>query len=315
MPTISVVIATYNRATLLDDCLRHLRSQSFHPGDEVLIVDNASTDHTSHVVRALQSDWPVPLRLLHEPQPGKSYALRRALAAARCDVLGFLDDDVRVTSAWLDTVRRVMSGSSVALMGGRVLPQWQESVPKWLRNAPDGYKRLGAPLGLLDYPADVVALGPRTVLGANMAVRRSVFDAVGGFSTRVGKLRGTLLSGEDHELCQRVQAQGFSAIYVPDAVVYHWVPAERTRVRYFLHWFYWSGITNAILENASALPRYLVKRSLLSTLDALRSLLIGNRTRALDAALDVAFAAGYAAHCYGFASTRTPATQVRPEAA
>ena len=309
-PTISVVIATYNRAALLDECLQHLSSQPFVDGDEVIVVDNGSTDNTSELVQRCHTRFGVPLRLLHEPQPGKSHALARALTVAAGDALAFLDDDVIVDAGWLTAVRTTMSDPGVALMGGRVVPRWESTVSEWMRVAPAHHARLGAPLGLLEYPPDVVQLGPRTVLGANMAVRREVFEAVGGFATHLGKLRGTLLSGEDHELCLRVQRAGFRAVYVPEAVVHHWVPAERARVSYFVNWFYWSGITNAILDARSGptahgrtlrgLPLYLAKRAAIAALASCRAMLRGRRDTALHHAIDVAFAAGYAAERWGF---------------
>jgi GT2 family glycosyltransferase len=338
-PRLSVVIATYSRAPLLNECLQHLASQRFRDGDEVIVVDNGSVDDTAGIVRTHQPTFPAALHLLTEPRPGKSHALARGLAVAQGEVLAFLDDDVNVGAGWLEVVRDTMVYSSVALMGGRVEPRWDARVRPWMRHAPFRYRRLGAPLGLLDYPSDVVELGPRTVLGANMAVRRAVFEAVGGFATHLGKLRGTLLSGEDHELCLRVQRAGFKAIYVPSAVVYHWVPRERARAGYFLHWFYWSGITNAILDaqttatplstatepesgpantpdGAKGLPMYLVRRAVVGVLMVLKSLGAGRRTAALNHAIDVAFAAGYAAERWGLASRHAaPAKQISPEAA
>lgn len=308
---ISVIIATYSRPALLDECLHHLAEQMFQTGDEVIVVDNGSKDHTADIVTARQERFPVPLRLLHEETPGKSHALACALRVATGDILAFLDDDVNVDPKWLGVVRDTMRDPDIALMGGRVVPRWEASVPAWMRVAPTHYARLGAPLGLLDYPSDVVLLGARTVLGGNMAVRRDVLETVGGFATHLGKLRGTLLSGEDHELCQRVQRAGFRAVYVPAAVVHHWVPADRARVRYFVNWFYWSGITNAILDEdgdaargraVAGLPLYLAKRAVTAAIAAGGAMLRGRRQRALHHATDVAFAAGYAARRWGLHS-------------
>ena len=346
-PTVSVIIATYTRAALLDECLQYLGAQRFGEGDEVVVVDNGSIDDTVAVVKRHQAAFAVPLHLLYETQPGKSHALARALAVATGGVFAFLDDDINVASGWLDAVRTTMSDRSIALMGGRVAPRWEATVADWMRTAPAAHPRLGAPLGLLEYSDDVVELGPRTVLGANMAVRREVFDVVGGFATHLGKLRGTLLSGEDHEMCLRVQAAGFRAIYVPDAVVHHWVPADRACVGYFLHWFYWSGITNAIVDAGTIapgtphsigqstnhdgrpddrspwttdrprqMPWYLLKRAVGATLGMLKALVDGRRTDALNHAIDVAFAAGYVAQRWGMSSRQPAAAKhASPEAA
>jgi GT2 family glycosyltransferase len=298
---VTIIIATYNRAALLDECLDHLGRQRFSPGDEVIVVENGSTEDTAAVVGRHQLRSAVPLHLLRESIPGKSRAITRAVALATGDILAFTDDDANVDPDWLDAVRDVMAEPVVALAGGPVRPRWQSTVPLWIRRARDRHPRLGAPMGLLDYGDRSIELGRRTVLGANLAVRREAFIKAGGFPAHLGKLRGTLLSGEDHELCRRVQDIGFRAIYLPTAAVQHWVPVERARVWYFLRWFYWSGITHAIMDRAGAatsgralhgLPLYLVKRGAAASAAALAALLTCNPASALNRAIDVAFTAG-----------------------
>ena len=311
---VTVIIATYNRAALLDECLDHLRRQRFSPGDEILVVDNGSTDDTAAVVARHQRGAAVSLQLLREPRPGKSRAIARALAVAAGDILAFTDDDVHVDDDWLAAVRAALGDPGVALVGGPVRPRWQATVPRWIRRARDRYPRLGAPLALLDYGDRPLALGARTVLGANLAVRREAFTQAGGFPAHLGKRRGTLRSGEDHELCRRVQEAGFRAIYCPTAAVQHWVPAERARVPYMLRWFYWSGITHARMDQDRSargralhgLPLYLVARAAAAAGAALAALLTGDPASALHHAIDVAFTAGYAAERWGLTAHAGP---------
>jgi GT2 family glycosyltransferase len=234
---------------------------------------------------------------------------------ARGDVLAFTDDDVNVAEQWLDSIRAAMRDPAVALVGGPVVPRWERPQPQWLRFPSGGFGRLGSPLALLDYGRARAPLGQRTVLGANMAVRRSVIDRVGGFPKSLGKLRGTLLSGEDHDLCRRVSAAGFGTLYCPEAVVSHWVPAARVRVGYFLSWFYWSGITHAVLDESDkgrvrtvcGVPLYLLKHSVAATCTAVASLATAQPSAALEAAVDVAFAAGYVAKRWGLTRAGSPA--------
>src|SRR5437870_633079 len=120
-----------------------------------------------------------------------------------------------------------MADESVAAVGGPVAPRWEHLAPRWLRFDDRGYGRLGAPLALLNYGDKREQLGRRTLLGANLAVRREVIQHVGGFAPHLGKIRGTLRSGEDHELCRRIQAAGFQAIYDPTVLVHHFVPVHR----------------------------------------------------------------------------------------
>jgi GT2 family glycosyltransferase len=334
--TISVVIATFNRAALLAETLEHLAQQPFAAGDEVIVVDNASTDETPRVIEAARARFTVPLHHLDEPAAGKSRAIARAMTVAAGDVLAFTDDDVNVDAGWLAAIRTAMHDTDVALVGGPVAPRWEAPPPRWLR-APEGfrrsapafaegfgasavarfpsgggslsgerYSRLTSPLALLHYGPSAIDLGPRAVLGANMAVRRAAFLQVGGFAPHLGKLRGTLLSGEDRELCRLVQAAGMRAVYSPDALVHHFVPADRMRIGYYMSWFFWSGITLATLDREQGVrgrailgvPLYLIKRAWVGALGAAGAVLIGNFAAAIDRALDVAFAAGYAQHVW-----------------
>ena len=300
MTTASVIIATYNRASLLEECLQHLARQTFVRGDEVLIADNGSTDHTAAVVARFASHFPAPLTRLIEPTPGKSHAVAAAMRVASGTSVALTDDDVNVSREWLSELRTALVDPGVALAGGPVDPRWQRPAPGWLQLG--GHSRLGAPLGLVDYGPVPAPLGQRTLLGSNMAVRRSVLQQVGGFATHLGKVRGTLLSGEDHELCQRIQSAGFAARYVPTARVRHWVPAERMRLLYFVGWFYWSGIANAAIEQGEAagrplsrVPAHFVRQFVSGLAGAAVSMVGGRMPAAVDRVLDSAFAAGYAA--------------------
>ena len=316
--TISVIIATHNRRNLLRECLAHLGVQSYRPGDEVIVVNNGSTDDSRNVIADHARTFPVPLRYLEENEPGKSHAVAAALRVATGDVLAFTDDDVNVDRLWLDAIRRAMTDPAITLIGGPVAPRWERRAPAWLRGAVDGYGTLTAPLALLNFGPDVVELGPRTVLGANLAVRREVFVSVGGFAHHLGKLRGTLLTGEDRELCRRVQAAGFRAVYCPDMRVRHWVPAGRTRIRYYLSWFFWSGIANAAIDaeqprsgrSLLGIPLYLLKRGAAAAVGVVTAAVVGNATGALERAIDIAFAAGYATGRWGSLLSRPATTSV-----
>jgi GT2 family glycosyltransferase len=299
--TINVIVATYNRAPLLEECLRHLARQSFEPRDEVIIVDNGSTDRTKEVICAARATFPVGLRLLDAPAPGKTRALARALEAASGDIIAFTDDDVNVDRSWLDAIRSAMRDRDLALVGGPVAPRWERPAPQWLNADRGPYTGLMAPLGLLNYGDRATPLGRRTLLGANLAVRREVLNQVGGFAADLGKVRGTLMSGEDREFCERVQASGFRAVYWPAARVTHWVPADRLRLGYFLAWFFWSGITNAMLDDSrptrsiTGVPLHLFRRFLTGLAGAAAAAVTCRREAAVERITDAAFAAGWAA--------------------
>ncbi len=261
-----VIIATYNRAALLAEALDALAAQQ-DPGVSVTIAvaDNGSTDDTRAVFerarsRATKFEW----LYVFEPRPGKSHAVNAALACAPGDWVAFTDDDVRPEPGWLAAIARAFSASNADFLVGRILPLWQQAPPRWL--SPRLYGALGVP----DNGPEPCAIGPNEheeimPIGTNMAVRRTALDLVGGLRTDLGKLRGTLRSGEDHELYLRLLHRGCRGIYAPGALVRHFVAAGRLRRGYFRQWFYQNGRNVATLEAGSpartpmllGLPRYL----------------------------------------------------------
>jgi hypothetical protein len=85
--------------------------------------------------------------------------------------------------------------------------------------------------------------GPLTEspFGANMAFRKEVFSACGGFRTDLGRVGKGMLSGEDSELGRRVIAAGRRLRYEPSAVTYHPVEEFRVHRKYFLQWWFNKG--------------------------------------------------------------------------
>lgn len=316
---ISVVIATRNRADLLHSTLEQLRRQPFEAGDEVIVVDNGSTDDSLRVIDRAAAEFPVRFVRLHERSSGKSPALNTGIAASGGDVLALTDDDVIVADDWLAQVRNVFADPSIALAGGRVDPRWERPAPRWLQVEEHGrYNQLASPLALLHY-GEAQALGCRTAVGANLAVRREVWERLGGFATHLGRRAGTLLCGEDHDFCLRAVAAGLRCEYRPELRVRHWVPAERTRLSYHLRWFYWSGITNAILERTEAeatrgplVPRYLIRRLATAPLAAAGHLLTGRLAASARSICDAAYVLGHIVQGVRNRREGEPALSARP---
>jgi glycosyltransferase involved in cell wall biosynthesis len=247
--SITVIIATYNRGVLLPGALEALAAQE-DPGVPVtiLVADNGSTDDTRAIyekarARTPQFDW----LYLCEPRPGKSHAVNAALARAGGDWLAFTDDDVRPERAWLSSIARVFCESGTDFVVGRILPMWQVPPPAWL--TPALYGVLGVPDNGTTRRAIGIGENEHIMpIGSNMAVRRAVMERVGGLRPDLGKMRGTLRSGEDHEFYLRLLHHGCRGVYEPEARVRHLVPPDRLARGYFRRWCYQNGRNVAALE-------------------------------------------------------------------
>lgn len=298
--TISVIVATRDRAPLLRATLEALCAQ-VSPGCrfEILVVDNGSIDSTPAVVAAAALCSVVPIVYMTEAKAGKSHALNTALAHARGDLLVFTDDDVLPSAEWLAAYAQAFSETAADYAAGRILPLWEAPPPRWLTPALHGV------LAIADGGPDRLALAGLhshvMPIGANMAVRRSAVDRVGGWNPQLGKLKNTLRTGEDHEFALRLSAAGFSGIYEPQASVLHRVPAERLRLAYFFRWFYGNGGIEARLEQdypstvhyLLGVPRYLWRRAATEVLETLTGVLTANAGRATSGAMSLVWFAGY----------------------
>ena len=248
----SVVIPTFNRAVLLGetlDSLARLQPRSVQAW-EVLVVDNNSTDETAAVVRGRQPDFPVPLRYEFEPAQGRSNALNRGIAATSAPVLAFIDDDVVVAERWLDEAAAPLldPDSGADYTGGPVHPIWEAPRPQWLSAT---RADLWGAIAILDYGDEPFEFEERrrVPLGANMAVRRTLVDRIGGFSPRLGRTAGTQILGQEvPEFLARARAVNSRGQYRPAMLVRHHVPARRLTKTYFRRWWYGKGRSRAALE-------------------------------------------------------------------
>lgn len=250
--TATVLIATYNRAALLDRTLTSIRGLTVASGRrwDVIVVDNNSRDQTRQVVERHAADFPVPLRYLFEARQGRSSALNTGIAAAGGAIVAMTDDDVRVEPQWLDAACDALRAGPgpIAYAGGPVRPMWEVPPPRWLDLTRGD---LWGTIAIQDHgdAAFVYEEKRKVPLGANMAARRELFAAAGTFRADLGRTSGRLLLGQEvPDLLLRVRAAGLRGMYVPRMQVHHHIPAARLTRRYFRRWWFGKGISRAALE-------------------------------------------------------------------
>jgi glucosyl-dolichyl phosphate glucuronosyltransferase len=240
----SIVIATHNRADDLRGTLASLTTLVTSHTWEVIVVDNNCTDDTPSVVQEFVVRFPVPLRYTFESVPGRCAALNTGIAMAHGEIIVTTDDDVRVDADWLECAGGELERLQCDYVGGKVLPIWGGPRPAWLPNHPG---RHWAVIALLDYGPESIEFVQKMPLGVNMAFRREVFQTVGGWDPRIGRKAGTLLGQEVREWCVRARAKGVRGFYTPRLTLRHIIPASRLNKRYFRRFFYWRGISRAML--------------------------------------------------------------------
>ena len=246
----TLLIATYNRAALLDETLDSIRLLQVRPGRrwEVIVVDNNSTDATRAIVEGQAATFPVPLRYLFETRQGRSSAMNAGIEAARGRIIAMTDDDVRVETGWLDAACESLDDPAVAYAGGPVAPIWETPPPRWLDLTRGD---LWGTIAIQDHGDRLFVYEERrkVPLGANMAARRSMFTTIGGFRADLGRSSGRLVLGQEvPELLMRARAAGLRGVYHPAMRVHHHIPSKRLTRAYFRKWWFGKGVSRSALE-------------------------------------------------------------------
>lgn len=202
-PRVSVIIPTRNRADLLDQALLALDAQQYEDF-EVIVVDDGSDEDLGPVLEG-RSVRGRPLRWFRQAGAGAVRARLRGVSESEAEILAFTDSDCEPQPGWLATaVGRIDQGAD--LVSGRTRPMRRVGPLERAVNEAKG--------GL--FPS------------CNLAVRRDVYDAVGGFDVdaaqrwgfRVnGRARG-LGFGEDTLLGWTV-ARSHRAVYDEEMLVLH----------------------------------------------------------------------------------------------
>jgi glucosyl-dolichyl phosphate glucuronosyltransferase len=219
---ISICICTYNRCESLRRTLESLAGQRDINSEalEVLIVDNNCSDRTPTVVDAFQERLPV--RLVRESRQGLAYARNRAATESLGDVILFTDDDIRFGPCWLaayqESIRRFPEAD---YFGGRILPDWGQGKPRWIRNEP--LPLIDGVLGCFDHGSKTRLFEPTepSPFGGSFAIRRPLFGKIGLFRVDLGTGGMGLGRGEETEFLMRARDAGAEGVYVGEALCFH----------------------------------------------------------------------------------------------
>jgi glucosyl-dolichyl phosphate glucuronosyltransferase len=266
---LDVVIPTYNRSNLLRKTLRSLLDARVPPGLDVRItvVDNNSKDDTREVTLSEQAKAKLPISYVFEKKQGRSPALNAGVAATTGSHVGFIDDDEEIDASWYEVVHSVFAAHDLDFIGGPYVPRFESEIPSWL---PSEYNSV---IGVVDGGTNRVPFDrsyPGILMGGNAVFTRKILKKVGPYSTSLGRSGNRLLSCEDEEMYERLLTAGARGMYVPELIIYHFVPTERLTKRYHRAWCFWQSVSSAVLDRIRpqptayvlGVPRYFYGRAL-----------------------------------------------------
>ncbi len=207
LPDASVVISVKNRSRMLWDCFEGLAAQTLGRGSfEVLLIDNCSTEDLGPVIQRARAELGLAIRSARTavdkgPAPARNVGASMALAP----ILALTDSDCRPHPEWLARGIALFRDEAVAMASGSVLP------------------KPGQPITPTSKITFVTRAEHPTFPAANLFIRRSVFEALGGFDAALS-FRDPLdraTECADTDLAWRLIKAGHQRRFDPDAIVYH----------------------------------------------------------------------------------------------
>ncbi len=208
-PTVSFIVPVHDGARYLGACLASIRAQTVPPL-EVLVIDDGSTDESGDVARSFGD----PVRCLRQSHGGASKARNLGIAAARGDLLAFLDADDLIVPAKLERqLARFAADPRLQFCDAYTQNFWSPEIPVEARVAD---------------PRESFTHGdaPKPGLIITWLCRRGLFDRLGPFDP-------SLALGEDAEWRDRVEAADVPGETVAEVLALRRLhPDNVTRRRY-----------------------------------------------------------------------------------
>jgi glycosyltransferase involved in cell wall biosynthesis len=258
-------MCTRNRADLVGRAVGSVLAND-HPDFDLLVVDQSTDDGTERALDCYLGDG--RLRYLHVQKPGLSAAYNRGIRETSAPVIAFTDDDCVAPTHWLRAIESAFEcHKDIDLLYGQTLAAKEMAGQEGF--IPD----------LVFKNDEVLGKGHKFRIygmGANFAIRRRLFDCIGGFDEALGG-GGPLRSSQDFDYQYRAYKAGALTLLCPDVWVDHYGirvgKAWQDTLSAYGHGdgaFYFKHVRCGDLEATALLARVLLRGSVRELLNPIR---------------------------------------------
>jgi len=189
---ISFIIPVLNAEKFIGACIDHIIAE-MHSEDELIVVDNGSTDGTLDIVRQYQQ-----ARLIQLQNPTIAASRNHGARTANGDLFAFIDSDCLICPGWRREAMSVLSDETIDATGSRYdipdKPHWIEKA--WYAKKSRGQRRINY------------------INSGNLVVKKAAFEGIGGFDEK-------LVTDEDYDLGERLNRQGYVIVEAPQVRAIH----------------------------------------------------------------------------------------------
>jgi GT2 family glycosyltransferase len=178
--------------------------------------------------------------------------LNRALSLVKASLLLFTDDDVDVDERWVASlVDAAQRHPEAVYFGGRVLPRWDAPPPRWVAESRSPVMDFVFVRYDFGDSERVVDRQMRPFFGANLAIRKHIFESGYRFNENIGPQGRNLIHGEETELLNILVQKECKGVYVPGAIVHHRNDRARMTENFLRRYFKGAGMRETRLAGCN----------------------------------------------------------------
>ncbi|WP_457570372.1 glycosyltransferase [Desulfurobacterium sp.] len=220
---VSVIIVTYNSSRYIKGCLESLL-KVLGPDDEIIVIDNNSSDDTVNIVNSVKRSSFVPIKLIVSKENlGYSKGINEGIKQASKDYFVFVNPDTLVTKGMFEDLLKALEEKDVGAVGPVSCNvsytqhySFYAPILEYLFSGKELLENREVVAAFLKALFNDEVFDTRLLIGLCMAVKREVVERCGGLDEKL------FLGMDDFEFSWRLREKGYKLKIVPSAFVYHY---------------------------------------------------------------------------------------------
>lgn len=240
---VSVVVCAHSSERYQDlmELLESINNQTYENMEIVVVVDGNPEIYQK--IRSLEGD---DMKIfLNKKNMGNNYSRNLAIKHTTGDIVAFIDDDAIAEKNWVNNIVETFTeDKDIGVVTGDIIPKWIDDSMKWFPQ--DLHWIISCTYSEMPTTKQEVRNG----FGCNLSFKKELFEQIGLFDAKLGKIGDSWTAGEEADLCSRILKEtNKKVLFNPDVRVEHKVYPYRIEIKNVLERSFVEGYSKALLKN------------------------------------------------------------------
>ncbi len=228
---LDIIVCTYEREALLQDCILSLSAQNATSEDwGVIVVNNSKSSLTKDTLSFL--DKLAHLTVVNELEPGLSNARNNGIANSQATWLCFFDDDAKAPKDFVSKIIHNIKTEKWDCFGGHIQSWWKYGRPRWLNESYGSKPKL---------ENAKTTLATDHNWGSNIIIKKSCLQDINGFPTHIGMKGHKLGYAAENIVQDKLREKGYIIGYDPNLTIDHVVMSQKLKLKWHIKSAYATG--------------------------------------------------------------------------